>query len=79
MLSCRYVRELNYALTASRIIEINKNGEVFIPKGCEKLLMDAADKAAWEPHLERTLPILEDCFREGGRPGIMYIVFFLLL
>ncbi|XP_069132251.1 S-adenosylmethionine-dependent methyltransferase Rv2258c-like [Argopecten irradians] len=65
----RFVWELSQAMMASGVIELNKSGTLAIPSGCSKLLLEATDKAKWEPHLEKTVPILEDCFMEGGKSG----------
>ncbi|XP_033752250.1 uncharacterized protein LOC117336028 [Pecten maximus] len=65
----RFVWELSQAMMASGVIEMNKGGNLSIPTDCTEILLSATDKAEWEPNLLKTLPILEQCFPESGKPG----------
>ncbi|XP_021368152.1 uncharacterized protein LOC110459947 isoform X2 [Mizuhopecten yessoensis] len=65
----RYIWELSQAMMATGVVSMNQQGELSIPPDCVKDLLEATEKAEWEPHLFKTLPILDKCFPEGGKAG----------
>ncbi|XP_060072473.1 uncharacterized protein LOC132552330 [Ylistrum balloti] len=65
----RYIWELSQAMMASGVITMDAKEQLAIPPDCVDILLAETEKAAWNPHLFKTLPILDSCFPLDGKPG----------